>query len=464
MSRYALNLQDKAVWQQSEPRNTGVAPRLRVMQKYFLIAMDIGTLLAGIVLGLAFNGLTVSHATFGVVLGIIPIMVICASYFGAYDNPVLVNYSRSIGSYVQGILAAVSIGLLFLFAVKNTEEISRLSLSIALASGAAMSMAVRAMLVSRNHRESGVLVERVIVFEHDAAIPRSRSYQRVNVSHIDIAKALDHPDQLQEISQLVHGMDRVVVACSRKHRKAWTKVLRSLDTQGEIYDPKLNDLGIVGTADLQGSRTFVVSPTALNLRQRIVKRLFDIVVASVAILLLSPVLLGAALAILIEDGRPIFFHQRRIGRGSRAFDIFKFRSMAHGRSDHAAAKLTRRDDDRVTKTGRFIRRTSIDELPQLLNVLLGHMSVVGPRPHAAMARVQDRLYWEIDPRYWERHQIKPGMTGLAQVRGHRGATDEDQHLTDRVAADMEYLVSWSLMRDIKILFATLRVVVHPNAY
>jgi len=133
-------------------------------------------------------------------------------------------------------------------------------------------------------------------------------------------------------------------------------------------------------------------------------------------------------------------------------------------SDHRAATLTRRDDDRVTPVGAFLRRTSIDELPQLLNVLRGDMSIVGPRPHAAAAKAGDSLYWEVDARYWARHCIKPGMTGLAQVRGHRGSTDHHQDLIDRLQSDLEYVSDWSIWRDLRIIVATLGVLVHPKAY
>jgi lipopolysaccharide/colanic/teichoic acid biosynthesis glycosyltransferase len=133
-------------------------------------------------------------------------------------------------------------------------------------------------------------------------------------------------------------------------------------------------------------------------------------------------------------------------------------------SDHKAATLTRRDDDRVTRVGAFLRKTSIDELPQLFNVLNGDMSVVGPRPHAAAAKAGDSLYWEVDARYWERHCIKPGMTGLAQVRGHRGATDHHQDLIDRLQSDLEYVSDWSIWRDLRIIVATLGVLVHHKAY
>jgi lipopolysaccharide/colanic/teichoic acid biosynthesis glycosyltransferase len=122
------------------------------------------------------------------------------------------------------------------------------------------------------------------------------------------------------------------------------------------------------------------------------------------------------------------------------------------------------DDERVTRVGAVLRKWSLDELPQLFNVLRGDMSVVGPRPHAAAAKAGDSLYWEVDHRYWERHCIKPGMTGLAQVRGHRGSTDDHQDLIDRLQSDLEYVTKWSIWRDLRIIVATIGVLVHHKAY
>jgi lipopolysaccharide/colanic/teichoic acid biosynthesis glycosyltransferase len=133
-------------------------------------------------------------------------------------------------------------------------------------------------------------------------------------------------------------------------------------------------------------------------------------------------------------------------------------------SDHKASMLTQKDDPRITPIGALIRRTSIDELPQLFNVLRGDMSMVGPRPHAAEARAANALYWEVDPRYWARHCIKPGITGLAQIRGHRGTTVEEEDLIVRLRSDLEYVTDWSIWRDLRILAATVGVLVHYNAY
>jgi lipopolysaccharide/colanic/teichoic acid biosynthesis glycosyltransferase len=132
--------------------------------------------------------------------------------------------------------------------------------------------------------------------------------------------------------------------------------------------------------------------------------------------------------------------------------------------DESGSRSASRDDDRVTGVGRFLRRTSLDELPQLLNVLAGEMSVVGPRPHPLGCRADDELFWDIDDHYFDRHSIKPGITGLAQVRGFRGATEKKTDVTDRLRADLEYLDGWHIGRDVAIVARTIGVVVHSNAF
>lgn len=153
-----------------------------------------------------------------------------------------------------------------------------------------------------------------------------------------------------------------------------------------------------------------------------------------------------------------------MGRGNRFFDMYKFRSMTEALSDSEGSVSTAKQDMRTTRVGRFIRRTSIDELPQLFNVLLGDMSLVGPRPHAIGSQAGDKLFWEVDSRYWHRHSLKPGLSGLAQVRGYRGATELESDLVQRLQSDLEYLEGWTILRDIRILFLTLGVLVHDRAF
>ena len=225
-------------------------------------------------------------------------------------------------------------------------------------------------------------------------------------------------------------------------------------------------LGALGVHRYEGQdrTTLVVATGPLGLRSRISKRAFDVILAGSALLVLSPLLLFFAIAIKLEDRGPILFIQRRLGRGNQFFRMLKFRSMKVDKNDAEGERSTSRDDNRVTRVGAFMRRTSIDELPQLINVLRGDMSIVGPRPHALGSQANNKYFWEVDAQYWQRHCLKPGLTGLAQVRGHRGATEQEKDLTDRLQSDLEYIADWSLRRDIEIVFRTILVLRHDNAF
>ena len=207
-----------------------------------------------------------------------------------------------------------------------------------------------------------------------------------------------------------------------------------------------------------------VSLGRMDMRNRLLKRGFDLTIAATALVILSPLMLGVALVIRLESVGPVFFRQQRMGRANRLFEVLKFRSMYVDLGDQNGDRSTARGDQRITRVGRFIRATSIDELPQLLNVINGEMSLVGPRPHALGSRAGDNLFWQVDRRYWLRHTIKPGVTGLAQVRGYRGTTDNEDDLVKRLESDMEYVARWSIVNDVTILFRTLLVLLHRNAY
>jgi lipopolysaccharide/colanic/teichoic acid biosynthesis glycosyltransferase len=171
-----------------------------------------------------------------------------------------------------------------------------------------------------------------------------------------------------------------------------------------------------------------------------------------------------AVAIKLDSRGPVFFRQERIGLGNRSFRIWKFRSMRIEMQDPLAIQHTQRDDARVTRVGNFLRRTSLDELPQLFNVLIGEMSLVGPRPHAAMSKAGGALFWEVEQNYWERHVVKPGITGLAQVNGFRGSTFRADDLRNRLDADLIYVMRWSLWQDLVIIFRTFLILGHKNAF
>lgn len=184
------------------------------------------------------------------------------------------------------------------------------------------------------------------------------------------------------------------------------------------------------------------------------KWVFDKVVALTALILLSPVMIATAIAIKLESKGPVFFMQNRHGFNNELIKIYKFRSMRTDMLDAGAAKLVTKDDPRVTKVGKFIRKTSIDELPQLFNVLKGELSIVGPRPHALQAKAENQLYYEAVEGYFARHRVKPGMTGWAQVNGWRGETDTIDKIMQRVNHDLHYIEHWSILFDLYIVAIT----------
>jgi exopolysaccharide biosynthesis polyprenyl glycosylphosphotransferase len=181
------------------------------------------------------------------------------------------------------------------------------------------------------------------------------------------------------------------------------------------------------------------------------KRLFDVTIAAGVLIGLCPLLAVVALAILIESGRPIFFRQRRYGFNQHEFRIIKFRTMVTLDDGDVVRQVTR-DDGRVTRLGRFLRKWNIDELPQLINVLKGDMSLVGPRPHALS---HNRQYEQKIALYARRHNVLPGITGWAQVNGLRGETDTDDKMRSRVDHDLYYIDNWSPWLDLRILLKTL---------
>jgi Undecaprenyl-phosphate glucose phosphotransferase len=186
----------------------------------------------------------------------------------------------------------------------------------------------------------------------------------------------------------------------------------------------------------------------------IFKSLFDRTVALIAIICLSPVFLGVAVAVRASSRGPVLFRQKRYGFNNELIEVYKFRSMYVDQSDARAAKLVTKDDPRVTPVGRIIRKASLDELPQLFNVLAGSLSLVGPRPHALEAKAANTLYDEVVDGYFARHKVKPGITGWAQINGWRGETDTWEKIQRRVDCDLEYIENWSLVLDIKILALT----------
>ena len=213
--------------------------------------------------------------------------------------------------------------------------------------------------------------------------------------------------------------------------------------------------------EIAGLPVLTLSETPLTGTRLLLKAVEDRVLATLILLLISPLLLIVALAIKLDSPGPVFFRQARKGWSGRVFHIWKFRSMFVHQPEPGLVQQATRNDPRITRVGAFLRKTSLDELPQVFNVLRGEMSLVGPRPHAVQ---HDEEYSQRIDAYFARHNIKPGITGLAQVRGLRGETSEISRMEQRIEADIEYINNWSLWLDLTILIRTLGALTGKNAY
>lgn len=394
-----------------------------------------------------------------------PIYALLAINSGAYGLKMLGKAQTSAAHALLAFIQAAMLTLLIIFLAKIGEQISRLTFLVGCVNSVFGLVACRYGMTALSRRILGA-VPRVEMFIADGVeLPRIPAHMAViDAGKLGIDPTRHNAKMAEKLARAVGGAEHVVVACPSERIEDWSIALKSLSARGEILVPEMARFAPVRGGTFQYQPTLIVAGGPLDFRQRIIKRLFDVVISLAAIVLLSPVLVATALAVKLTSPGPILFRQARLGKDARPFEIFKFRSMRAEMSDHSASQLTQKDDPRITPIGAFIRKTSIDELPQLFNVLKGDMSIVGPRPHAAGAKAADALYWEVDKRYWARHCIKPGITGLAQVRGHRGTTDAHEDLLLRLQSDLEYVTDWSVIRDIRILLATVAVLVHDRAY
>lgn len=425
-----------------------------------LLALFIGFSLAKQIRGEAF--LSIGNVTLLYIVA--PIYLLLATNAGAYAQEALSRYAEStrrvIGALGQTLLALFGI----LFAVQLGEDISRVGIGVVFLVSLAAMLVFRLLNTLWVRRElGGVLVDELVILD-GVADPGGRSRFMIDARRNGLEPDLNDPAMIERFARVCECYDRVLVACPPERQAIWAILLRTIDAEAELIVGEQQNFSVIGLGSFGNANTLVVSRGSLQLTDRIKKRLFDLAIAIPALVLLGPLMIAVAIAIKLESRGPVLFKQPRVGRSNVPFEIYKFRSMRQEAGDRAGTRSTGRDDDRISRVGRFIRRTSIDELPQLLNVVKGDMSIVGPRPHALGSTAEDRLFWEISHRYWERHLLKPGITGLAQVRGFRGATEKTSDLTDRLTADLEYLSGWRLWRDVAILAATLKVLVHPNAY
>ncbi|WP_232468072.1 undecaprenyl-phosphate glucose phosphotransferase [Bordetella genomosp. 13] len=277
----------------------------------------------------------------------------------------------------------------------------------------------------------------------------------------------DYPNATAKID--AGGIDVAFVPLDKEGYEAPTLDLmnRLYDSTAAIYlipeSPFLGDTA-ADSANIAGVPVLALHETQMIGLSRSLKRAMDLVLGCLMLVLLSPVMMLVALAIRLDTPGPVIFRQLRYGERGMPITVYKFRSMRVG-SDAAqdgVLRQARANDDRVTRVGRVLRKTSLDELPQLFNVLGGSMSLVGPRPHAAE---HNEMYRRLIRGYMLRHSVKPGITGWAQIHGLRGETDTPDKMQRRVKYDRYYIANWSLLLDVKILFRTLLLIVWDrNAY
>lgn len=438
----------------------------RRLQSYLaLMCADMAMLFVGFACaGWFYLGL--SGISSGLVLAqlLLPVFLTIALYNGAYSRRALedVVYGGARAVLALGISSAVVVFIAFY--TKSSQEFSRVTFTLSALGAAVLLPWCRAQMRTFVIWRCGHKVLNELVIRDEGPDINLPGIRHIDAERYGLVPRLSDPVALDRIGSVLRNVDRVVVSCLPERRAAWALILKGANIEGEVIDDSIVALGARGARQAGGRGLLLVSLGPLGLRARAIKRLFDLAVAGSALLFLAPLLVLTAVLIKLQDGGPVLFVQRRMGRGNTFFSMYKFRSMAVSRLDHDGVCSTTRDDARVTRIGRFIRRTSIDELPQLLNVLLGDMSIVGPRPHAIGSQAGDKLFWEVDQRYWLRHALKPGLTGLAQIRGFRGATEKESDLAGRLNADLEYLSGWSLWRDVTITLATAKVLVHDRAY
>jgi polysaccharide biosynthesis protein PslA len=324
--------------------------------------------------------------------------------------------------------------------------------------------------------QGGYIGQGVAVYAESAKLA-ARVTQLINLERLPHLRMLGYADDRKKINEIADGMvhlgglsalldlaktgqlNLVILAVPRISQSR-------LDEISEVLSAASIDICILPRETLELSTSYRVSflgslpvfavwQHPMRDIDGLLKEALDYVLATLALMLLSPLMALTALAIKLESSGPVLFKQKRFGFNNNEISVIKFRSMYTDLGDCSGAKRTEKNDARVTRVGKFIRKTSIDELPQLLNVLKGEMSLVGPRPHATMMRVGDKYYFDAVRGYSARHRVKPGITGLAQVRGLRGEIATTERAQRRVEYDIHYIENWSPLLDIRIMIETI---------
>lgn len=374
--------------------------------------------------------------------------------------------------------SAYALFVFALFMLHATDFYSRGSIAAQYATGLAAAIITRLSimrLATRAIEKDTLIGSRVLAIGEPAFVNETVKKMRRNRKGVEIAATihLDPQASLASEEQLRFALEKAEALSRHGHIDdiviclPWSKsdLIRTFvdglsSVPATIHtapDPTWRWMSDPALARVGGMYTIRLARTPLTRKDQIIKRTFDFTVAALLLALSSPLLLAVAASIKLNSRGPVIFRQRRNGFNQHEFRVFKFRTM-HTLDDGAVIRQATRDDKRITSIGKILRAINIDELPQLLNVIIGDMSLVGPRPHAV---AHNNAYEERIRLYARRHNVKPGITGWAQVRGYRGETDSIQKMRDRVEHDLYYIDHWSLFFDIKILLMT---IFSPRSY
>lgn len=386
--------------------------------------------------------------------------------------------SISIRRFLQTALIAFFILLLISAGLKSTQAYSRFWFFSWMIGFVLAGIAARLILIS--YIESQILkgnaLRRALVITIGQAgqlseLSSQNGYKIRLVGHLEI-ETLQHTAVLESMARRLSADMIIVEAPWRVFQEISDIVAKTFwSAVQDVYVVPIFDSASRSVADaiaverVGGHYLFKMKARPIGGWNDKVKRIEDICVSLLAIVVSAPVLLIVSIAIKITSRGPILFRQMRQGFAGETFEVWKFRTMYLRDVDLSAARQTSKYDPRVTPVGRWLRRTSIDELPQFFNVLQGSMSVVGPRPHALGTSVEGRTLHEVVDRYESRFRVKPGITGWAQVNGWRGELDNEEKIKSRVEHDRYYIENWSIYFDIKIIMLTvMRVIYDPQAY
>ncbi|PXW76280.1 exopolysaccharide biosynthesis polyprenyl glycosylphosphotransferase [Blastomonas natatoria] len=439
--------------------------RFRGTMSLLSLTTDVVSIVAGFFLaGLVYLGSIENDHALNMVAVCVPMFLLFSLNNNAHNTRKVLNLTSGVTSAAGALILAAGCLLLIAFFMKIGAEFSRgvFFLGVAFSLFGIIASRTLTRILFRKRLDEGVYAILCIydgVPMGPGAGPGAIEARSMGL-HPDLASAV----AVNRLGTLAKGMDRVVIHCVPAAREAWALALKTLDVRCEIVVPELDSFAALSISERSGHTSLLLNSGRMAWNHQLMKRAFDLAISLAALPVLLPFFALVALAIKLDSRGPVFFRQERIGLGNRPFMIWKFRSMRTEACDANGSRSTSRDDDRITRVGRILRSTSIDELPQILNVISGDMSLVGPRPHAFGSRAENALFWDIDQRYWQRHVVKPGLTGLAQIRGFRGATEQKTDLTKRLQSDLEYVSNWSLMSDIRILLGTAFVVFHKNAF